>query len=223
MKIQGLLTFLVLVSLTACGTFQIGIEYTPPAEPTQELLPSGTPVTPTQELLPSGTLVVQTATSSPLPPVVSPTPALPTPTPIVPQATSGPQMVQIFLVAVDDNGQSGALVGCGDSLVPVQVEIQPSQGVLRASMEALLALKQQFYGQSGLYNALYQSDLHLDGLSLAAGKATIYLSGSLTLGGMCDNPRVAGQLESTARQFPTVTDVSIFINGKPLADVLSLK
>jgi len=43
------------------------------------------------------------------------------------------------------------------------------------------------------------------------------------MGGECDTPRVQAQLEQTVLQFPTVTDAAIFINGRPLADVLSLK
>jgi len=34
---------------------------------------------------------------------------------------------------------------------------------------------------------------------------------------------VQAQLEYTVLQFPTVTEAAIFINGKPLAEVLSLK
>jgi hypothetical protein len=43
------------------------------------------------------------------------------------------------------------------------------------------------------------------------------------MGGECDSPRVQAQLEQTVLQFPSVTDVAIFINGKPLAEALSLK
>jgi hypothetical protein len=43
------------------------------------------------------------------------------------------------------------------------------------------------------------------------------------MGGECDTPRVQAQLEQTILQFPTVTEAAIFINGKPLQDVLSLK
>jgi hypothetical protein len=95
--------------------------------------------------------------------------------------------------------------------------------VLRAALVALLSVKDQTYGQSGLYNALYQSNLQVDSLSIDGSKASVYLSGSLVMGGECDNPRVQAQLEQTVRQFPTVTKAAIFVNGRPLADVLSLK
>jgi hypothetical protein len=132
-------------------------------------------------------------------------------------------MVKIFLVAVGDHGQAGKEIGCGDSVVPVQVPIPPTQGVLKAALVALLSLKQQYYGESGLYNALYQSDLHLDSAVLADGNALVHLSGTLTMGGECDTPRIQAQLEETALQFSTVHSVLIYINEQLLADILSLK
>jgi len=131
--------------------------------------------------------------------------------------------VQIFLIALEDNGQSGKKIGCDDSVVPVQVTIPATQSVLRAALEALLSLKDQFYGQSGLYNALYQSNLQVEGVKIEGGKAVINLSGTLMLGGVCDNPRVEAQIEETALQFATVSEVAVFVNGKPLEEILSLK
>ena len=107
--------------------------------------------------------------------------------------------------------------------MPVTQEIAPTQGVLRAALEALLGLQQQYYGQTGLYNALYQSKLTIADLRIENGKATIRLTGQLLLGGVCDNPRVEAQLVETAMQFSTVKEVAIFINDKPLKDVLSEK
>ena len=63
------------------------------------------------------------------------------------------------MVAIGDNGAAGKRAGCGDSLVPVNIEAPYTQGVLKAALEYLLAQKSQYYGQSGLYNALYQSNL----------------------------------------------------------------
>jgi len=148
---------------------------------------------------------------------------LPTVTLVAPTPPTGPQRVQIYLIALEDNGQSGPLVGCGDSGIPVQVETLSTKEVLRVSMEKLLSLKDQFYGESGLYNALYKSDLQVESITLENGKAVINLTGTLMLGGVCDNPRVEAQLEQTALQFSTIQEVSIFINGKPLKDALSLK
>jgi hypothetical protein len=129
--------------------------------------------------------------------------------------------VLIFMVAVGDDGRSGKRIGCGDSIIPVTVQVTPTPAPLRAALTSLLGQKSQSYGESGLYNALYQSDLQLDSVSITAGRATVNLSGTLRLSGVCDSPRVQAQIEETVRQFSTVTSAEIFLNGRPLADALS--
>jgi hypothetical protein len=127
----------------------------------------------------------------------------------------------IFLIALEDAGQSEEMIGCNDSVVPVVVEIEPTAGPLTAALNELLSLDEQYYGESGLYNALYQSDLRLEGVSIQNGAATIQLAGDLLLGGACDNPRVQAQLEETALQYHTVDSVTITVNGTPLGVLLS--
>jgi hypothetical protein len=199
------LTLLVTLCLAGCGTFEIGIEAPPAA-------PAGLPA-------PTASLVPDTATA-PLP--TGTMPELP-PTEVLQSTSAGPQMVKIFLIAIEDHGQAGKQIGCGDSVVPVQVPIPPTQGVLKASLVALLSLKDQYYGESGLYNALYQSNLQVESVVINAGNAEVHLSGTLTMGGECDTPRVQAQLEETILQFSTVTSVTIYINDRLLSDVLSLK
>lgn len=129
--------------------------------------------------------------------------------------------VQIYLVALEDAGQSGQEIGCGDSIIPVNLEIEPTAAPLTAALEQLLAIDERLYGQSGLYNALYQSDLSIEEVAVRDGTATISLIGDLALGGTCDNPRVEAQLKQTALQFSTVDEVDVFISGQPLDDILS--
>jgi hypothetical protein len=226
MKIFKLVTFLALLLCTGCGTLEIGIEHKPSKTATANILPTAS-TQPTDQPVATAPVEQPSPTAAPIPPTESPLPteALvpPTPTYAAPTATPGPQFVQIYLIAVDDNGQSGQPVGCGDSVIPVKVEISPTKEVLRASLEKLLALKDQFYGESGLYNALYQSDLQVESISLENGKATIHLTGTMLLGGECDNPRFEAQLESTVLQFSSIQEAAIFINGKPLKEALSLK
>ncbi len=173
-------------------------------------------------------LVLPSPTVSPIPPTPTntlalPTVAVPTVTNTVVVSTPGSQMVQIYLIAIGDNGVGGPMIGCGDSAIAVQVQIEPTQAVLRAALTKLLSIKDQFYGQSGLYNSLYQSNLQLADVAIANGKATVMLTGTLQLGGECDSPRVEEQLERTVLQFSTVTSADIFLNGVPLAEALSLK
>jgi hypothetical protein len=137
---------------------------------------------------------------------------------------AGLSQVNIYLIAVGDDGASGKKIGCGDSLVPVAVVIPPTLGVIRASLLELLNLKgQSYYGQSGLYNSLYLSDLSLESVNLANGKATIKLTGSLVTSGVCDIPRIEAQLKESALQFSTVNEVSVLINDIPLEMLLSLQ
>jgi hypothetical protein len=206
MKSLALSTLLILLLAAACnGTFEIGLEHSPLVTPSPMVLPTDT-------LFPSIPIAIL---PSPTPQVLEPTTS-PTEEPLV-------HTVRIFLVAIDDNGQGGQLIGCGDSLIPVDVEIPPTQGVMKAALQALLLLKTQYYGESGLYNALYQADLQVEKITITDGKASVYLTGEMIMGGECDIPRVQAQLEQTVLQFPTVSEADIFINGQSLADVLSLK
>lgn len=218
------LCLLAALLLAGCRT----APYTPAAVTITEL-----PTWPTTEvsltateLSPEKTNAPNTPTNNPTvqPPTVTALPATPTqpPASATPVAV-GEQTVNIFLIALDDNGQAGKLVGCGDSAVAVKVQIPKTLGVLKAALEALLAVKTQYYGESGLYNSLYQSDLRLISVGIVNGKATIRLAGTLRLGGECDNPRVEAQIMETALQFTTVKTVEVFLNDRPLKDALSLK
>lgn len=122
----------------------------------------------------------------------------------------------IYLIALEDNGQSGRLVGCNDSVVPVVIDIEPTAEPMTAAINRLLIVKDQFYGQSGLYHSLYQSNLTLQGINIVNREAIINLTGHLQLSGVCDDPRVVAQLEQTALQYGSVDRVSILLNGEPL-------
>jgi hypothetical protein len=138
--------------------------------------------------------------------------------------TEGEQVMfessQMFLIALEDAGESGEMIGCNDSAIPVEINFEPTEAPLTASLETLLSAE-EFYGQSGLYNALAQSDLTVEGIDIMDGVADVNLSGNLTLSGACDAPRVQAQLEMTALQYSTIDSVNFFVNGQPLDEVLS--
>jgi hypothetical protein len=225
MKARKTLIFFVLPLLTACGQFNVSIEPISTSMPTMTVeVPTSTATvvaSPTEQINPTATIVIPTATLV-LPTATTAQQVLPTSTVPAP-TTATEQFVNIVLIALEDNGQSGTLVGCGDSAIPITVTIPRTQGVLRAALEKLFSAKQQFYGESGYYNALYQSDLKVAKVVIEQGKAIIHLTGSIMLGGTCDAPRVEAQIEQTALQFSTVSDVAVFINDVPLAEVLSTK
>jgi len=156
-------------------------------------------------------------------PTLTPTPSVRTTPTRAPTVPAGSMRVKIFMIALNDAGKLGKRIGCDDSVVAVERIIPLTNSVLRASLNELLSVHDQGYGQSGLYNALYQSTLKVDDITLIAAKATIYLSGKVLLGGVCDNPRFDAQIKETALQFSTVRQVSVFVNKIPLEQILSEK
>lgn len=221
-----LILTLVLMIVSGCGGSS------PNPQPNETLIPLAT--------VPANTTAAAIQIPSPLPSPVVPTqpiPTFPPPTTIptlVPIATvfippsptntlAAVAHVNIYMIALNDNGKTGPAVGCGDSVIAVQRDIAPTAGVLTAALKELLSLHDQTYGQSGLYNALYQSDLQVKRVAVLNGTAVIQLTGKLTLGGECDDPRVAAQLKSTALQFRTVRAVAVSVNGVPLEQLLGGK
>ncbi len=227
-KHRGLL--LTIISLLF-ASFLLGCGAAPVPTTTPTLVVITVPtVTPTSE--PAATAVLPTSE----PPTLIPTimPAFPTATSTVsvtPRATGtrvvptspATMTVKIFMIAVGDNGRSGKKIGCDDSVVPVNRTIPATSAPLTAALKELLGIRQQTFGASGLYNALYQSSLKVASVTLVNKRATISLTGTALLGGVCDNPRFGAQLRETALQFPTVDAVDILINNTPLDRFLSEK
>lgn len=131
--------------------------------------------------------------------------------------------VQVFLVALEGGSNSGEEIGCGDRLVPITLMIEPAEDALRASLTHLLALEDREHGGSGLYNALHASELIVDRIRVDNGSAEIHFSGQLLAGGVCDSPRILGQLSATALQFDDISVARFFVNDLPLEEVLSGK
>ncbi len=194
------------------------------ANPTQ---PAPTATSQPVVIVPTSAPVTGGGAASPTPPptvqAVPVATSVPPTQPPPPQPPAGTTSVSIALIALNDNGASGPAVGCGDSAVMVRVQVPRTQAVLRASLEKLLSLHSKDYGESGFYNALYQSSLSLDQLSLTDGNAVIRLKGQLTSGGVCDDPRIIAQIEQTALQFSTVKTATIYVNGTKIQELLSGK
>ncbi|MEA5453225.1 hypothetical protein SPF06_00685 [Sinomonas sp. JGH33] len=129
----------------------------------------------------------------------------------------------IYYVAIGDNGASGPLIGCGDSLVATHTEPVRFTDQVGPSIRTLLANKSRTIGMSGLVNVLSQSNLVYEGGELDGSTITINLSGQFSLGGVCDIPRAKAQLEFTAMTAAGATSARVFVNGRPIDDVLSLK
>src|SRR5690606_25218681 len=102
------------------------------------------------------------------------------------QPPGGITLVYIHMLALGNNGP----IGCGDTIAPVLQEIPATNSVLRDTLQRLLSIRSQFYGRTGLYNALYQSNLTLDSVSINNRVATIRLWGQVVMSGACDGPRI---------------------------------
>jgi spore germination protein GerM len=129
--------------------------------------------------------------------------------------------VKVYLVAVGDDGKMGRKIGCGDSLVPVTRSIKATGAPLKAALSELLSLPREYPADSRLGNFWVGSNLRLRSVSIQRGTATIHIIGEGPfVAGVCDEPRITSQIEATARQFPTVKRVRVFVNGRTLRDAI---
>lgn len=134
--------------------------------------------------------------------------------------------VNVYVVNLEDTGQHGNTIGCGDSVVPlakiVTADSKKIEDAIAAAVDALLSIPTQTV-EHDYYNALYQSHLTVDSVTLNGAVAHVALSGTYALGGVCDNPRFETQLVHTVTQFPEVETADITVNGKSLREILSLQ
>jgi hypothetical protein len=151
-------------------------------------------------------------------------PALPAPAPAT--IPAAPRTVTAYYVLLNDGGSNGVRFGCNDSLVGMD-SAAPDSDPLPAAMDALL----QGPGVAGLpvpgpgpvpevYNALAGSGLKFLSGTFDGTTVTVYLAGVLSLGGVCDVPRVEAQLTQTAVAAVGAIRAEIYVNGQPLKEAL---
>lgn len=128
--------------------------------------------------------------------------------------------VKVYLVAMGDNGKTGKKIGCEDSLVPVTRTIRKTAAPLTAALAQLLATPQHPAVNPKLENFWKGRDLKIKSVSIRNNTATIYISGEVFVAGVCDIPRIESQIEETARQFPNVKRVKVFIGRQSLRDAI---
>jgi hypothetical protein len=130
--------------------------------------------------------------------------------------------VQVYVIALHDRGAGGLAAGCGDSAVPLDVDLPAPGPALEGALSALLTL-QEGAADKGLYNALAHSPLKVDRIDRTGPEVRVYLSGYVEIDGDCDGPRILAQLTETALQFHDIQHAQFFLDGKPLQGVLSSK
>jgi hypothetical protein len=137
---------------------------------------------------------------------------------------AGVQAVTAYYVLLDDGGSNGVRFGCNDSLVGVAVRgssgaEEPLPAAVEALLEASAAVAASGPG-ADLYNALSNSRLKFLSGSFDGTTVTVYLAGTLSLGGVCDIPRVEAQLTQTAVAAVGAIRAEIYINGRVLTEAL---
>jgi hypothetical protein len=156
---------------------------------------------------------------SPAPEISAPPPATPPERPPAEQAATRP--VTAYYVLLDDGGAGGVRFGCNDSLARVRRAAAGPAEPLTAAMNVLLDGSAE--PAPGLYNALAASKLTFLSGTFDGYTVTVYLSGALRPGGVCDIPRVEAQLTQTAVASVGAIHADVYVNGVTLAEALSLK
>lgn len=128
--------------------------------------------------------------------------------------------IKVYMVALGDEGKSGKKIGCGDSLVATTRSIQPTTAPLTAAINELLATPQNPAGHPPLQNFWKGRNLRVVSVSILNNTATIRLAGEVFVAGICDIPRIEAQIEETAKQFPSVKQVRVFIGRQTLRNAL---
>ena len=166
---------------------------------------------------------------SPAPSPTSPLSKTPTlrPTPTTQPTATRPAVTEsiiFFVIAGGDDGRNGIKIGCNDSAVPVEWPVEQTDQAARTALEFLLSIDEQYVGPPNFYNSLYQSELEIESFSISPERvATLYLTGQVMLGGVCDNPRFKAQIEETLKANADITTLEIYINGQSLDEFLSLQ
>ncbi|HVG34083.1 MAG TPA: GerMN domain-containing protein [Pyrinomonadaceae bacterium] len=129
--------------------------------------------------------------------------------------------VKVYLVALDDRGKRGRRIGCGDSLVPVTRAVNATGTPLKTTIEELLSIPQDYPADPQLHNFWLGRNLRVRSALISRGVATIRISGEGPfVAGVCDEPRIEAQIKETARQFPSVRRVNVFVNGHRLEEAI---
>jgi hypothetical protein len=143
-----------------------------------------------------------------------------TPTNTPGPAWADPNVIRIYVTHLGTNGP----IGCGDSLIGISSGYVRTGNVkddIRIALNTLFASGQKV----GLYhNATYPSSLKVSDVEFkkSSGNAVITLKGSYVRPpDACEARRYREQVWATARHFPEVNRVTIFLqNGALLGDLL---
>ena len=121
--------------------------------------------------------------------------------------------VLIYLVDIDGS-DDGIPMETGESLIPVEVEIETHdtlEGRVGATVNALIG-----YQHEWLYNAYADADAWVDHVTINNELATVHLTGEILPAGIGDHPRIDQQLEYTVAQFEGIDEAVGLLDGGPI-------
>jgi hypothetical protein len=223
------LIYLVLVSsmlLSACAV-ATPLPPTATTRASDTPQPSETPIPPTASftITPSETptpteTLTETPTNTPTETLTPTETATETPTNTPLPAWADPNAIRIYVTHLGTGGP----LACGDTLVGISSGFSRTGDVkedIRIAVDTLFASGQKV---GGYHNATYPSSFRVSEVDFekSSGTATITLKGSYSKpGDYCEAKRYREQVWATARQFPEVYRIVIWLdNGKLLGDLL---
>jgi hypothetical protein len=209
-----ILTALLAIGSTGCEALPM---FAPTATPTATNTPAPTPTPlPTETPVPSPTFTLApTNTPPPPPPTAPPTPAQPTATLSVEQA------VLVYYINKNEKGP----YGCGEALWYIKTNF-PKTGNTPIDVTNALRTILSYHSETigNLHHPGWASNLAVNNVEQNGGDIKVFLTGEyVKTKDPCDASRFKDQLRFTIKQFIGVTGIQIYINGTPIADVLSRK
>lgn len=108
------------------------------------------------------------------------------------------------------------VLGC-DALVFAEAEIAKTPKVLNSTLDLLFKDDFDYGFPPANFIASTQNKLEFDSAVIEKGIAKVFLKGEMIIeDGVCDKARVGYQITETAKQFPTVKSVEIYLNGNKI-------
>lgn len=213
-NITSLIWIIAAISLTSCKSLPF---LSPTSTPTATNTPVPTATTPpTETPLPSPTFTLPpTDTPPPSPTLLPPTPSLPTAT------LSVDQSVLVYYINKNEKGP----YGCGEALWYIKTQFPKTGNVPVDVTNALRTILSYHNDTIGiLYHPGWASNLAVNNVEINGGEIKVYLTGEyVRTKDSCDASRFKDQLRFTIKQFPGISGIIIYINGTPIADVMSRK
>lgn len=133
--------------------------------------------------------------------------------------------INVYMIDLNNMRQSVDVVGCGDGIVQASTNNLKTGDVaadIKTALGYLFSITDREYGKGGMYNALYQSRLTVDSISVdrTSGAATVKISGIKVTSEDCDAARLVAQIERTVSQFSDVKSAQVYVNDMLLSSPL---